>query len=132
MLKMSPKNHEKSQTHSIPKFKSLNQLNAQTRAQAFKEKDKKRFLLLAETFQALGDSSRVQIVWALSKGELSVSELVELMDMSQPAISHHLRTLRNLHLVKIRKEGKGIYYSLDDGHLDILLKEGINHVEELL
>lgn len=95
-------------------------------------KSKKMFLLLAETFQALGDSSRIQIVWALSHGELSVGTLVELLEMSQPAVSHHLRTLRNLKLVKVRKDGRTAYYSLDDDHINRLLKEGIEHVEDLM
>lgn len=109
---------------------SLNQLSSKDRSLALKSK--KPFLLLAETFQALGDSSRVQIVWALSKGELCVGDLAELLEMSQPAISHHLRTLRNLKLVRVRREGRTSHYSLDDQHIDRLLKEGIEHVEDLL
>jgi DNA-binding transcriptional ArsR family regulator len=94
--------------------------------------EKKLFLLLAETFQALGDSSRVQIVWSLTQGELCVGEIADLLEMSQPAVSHHLRTLRNLHLVKVRKDGRTSYYSLDDEHIEILLREGISHVKDLL
>jgi DNA-binding transcriptional ArsR family regulator len=90
------------------------------------------FLLLSETFQALGDSSRVQIVWAISKGELSVNAIADLTEMSQPSVSHHLRTLRNLKLVKVRKDGRTSYYSLDDEHIESLMKEGLNHVEDLL
>ena len=101
-------------------------------AQDLKHADKKLFFLLAETFQALGDSSRIQIVWALAHGELNVGQIVGLLDMSQPAISHHLRTLRNLKLVKVRKEGRTSFYSLDDEHIENLLKEGIEHVEDLL
>ncbi len=95
-------------------------------------KSKKMFVLLAETFQALGDTSRIQIVWALSHGELSVGDLAELVSMSQPAVSHHLRTLRNLKLVKGRREGRAIFYSLDDDHIEHLLEEGIKHVEDFL
>jgi ArsR family transcriptional regulator, lead/cadmium/zinc/bismuth-responsive transcriptional repressor len=95
-------------------------------------KGKRRFLLLAETFQALGDPSRIQIVWALSQGELSVTELTEIMEMSQPAVSHHLRTLRNLKLVKARRSGRTIFYSLDDDHIERLLHEGMRHVEDFL
>jgi DNA-binding transcriptional ArsR family regulator len=109
---------------------SLNQISAGKRPEALKSK--RVFLLLAETFQALGDSSRVQIVWALSKGELCVKEISELLSMSQPAVSHHLRTLRNLRLVRVRREGRVSHYSLDDAHIDSLLREGINHVEDLL
>ena len=90
------------------------------------------FLLLAETFQALGDSSRVQIVWALMHGEKNVGELAEGLEMSQPAVSHHLRTLRNLHLVRIRKSGRTTFYSLDDEHINHLINEGLKHVEDFL
>jgi ArsR family transcriptional regulator len=90
------------------------------------------FYLLAETFQALGDSSRVQIVWALMQGELNVGALAKKLGMSQPAVSHHLRTLRNLKLVRIRKNGRVSYYSLDDEHINHLLLEGLSHVEDLL
>lgn len=93
---------------------------------------KKTFLLLAETFQALGDSSRIQIVWALSHGELCVGDVADTLDMSQPQVSHHLRMLRNLKLVKKRKDGRTSYYSLDDEHIDAILKSGIEHVEDLL
>lgn len=95
-------------------------------------RDRGVFYLLAETFQALGDSSRVQIVWALMQGELNVGELADKLGMSQPAVSHHLRTLRNLKLVQIRRAGRTSYYSLDDEHINRLLLEGLNHVEDLL
>lgn len=94
--------------------------------------DKQKFFLLAETFQALGDSSRVQIVWSLAHKELSVGDLAETHQMSQPAVSHHLRTLRNMRLVKVRKEGRTSFYSLDDAHISRILKEGMRHVEDLL
>ena len=93
---------------------------------------KRKFKLLAETFQALGDMTRVQIVWLLSKTEYSVGDLAKSLSMSQPAVSHHLRTLRNLKLVKVRRDGKTSFYSLDDSHIDRLLQEGLQHVEEFL
>lgn len=92
----------------------------------------KKFLLLAETFRTLGDFSRVQIVFALSKGELCVTEIAELLKMSPSAVSHHLRTLRNLKLVTVRRDHRTIYYSLDDEHIERLLDEGMEHVEDLL
>lgn len=94
-------------------------------------KSKSLFLRLAETFQALGDTSRVQVVWALSKGELSVGVLCKVLNMTQPAVSHHLRTLRNLQLVRVRRQGRFIYYQLDDEHIDRLLAAGIEHVLDL-
>ncbi len=93
---------------------------------------KKRFLLLAETFQALGDSSRIKIVWLLSQSETSVGNIAFQLSMSQPAVSHHLRTLRNLKLVNVRRAGRTSYYSLDDEHINQLLQEGMKHVEEFL
>ncbi len=95
-------------------------------------RSKKMFFLLAETFQALGDSSRIQIVWALSHGELCVGDIADLLQMSQPSVSHHLRTLRNLRLVKVRREGRTSFYSLDDIHIEHLLNEGLDHVEDFL
>ena len=88
--------------------------------------------LLAETFQALSDPTRVQLVHLLSKRECFVSDLAKQLSMSQPAVSHHLRTLRNLHLVRVRREGNLSFYSLDDDHIDRLMNEGILHVEDLL
>lgn len=94
---------------------------------------KERFVLLAETFQALGDTSRIQIVWLLAKlGELRVLDLTRMLKMSQPAVSHHLRTLRNLRLVRVRKNGRESFYALDDEHIDRLLEAGIEHVEDLV
>lgn len=95
-------------------------------------KAKEMFSLLAETFQALGDESRVKIVWALAQGELCVGDMALLLEMSQPSVSHHLRILRNMRLVKVRKDGRTAYYSLDDDHIERLLREGIEHVEDLL
>jgi DNA-binding transcriptional ArsR family regulator len=95
-------------------------------------RNKKMFLLLAETFQALGDTSRIQIVWTLSHGELSVGRIAELTGISQSSVSHHLRTLRNLKLVRGRRDGKTIHYSLDDSHIDRLLGEGIEHVKDFI
>ena len=96
------------------------------------ERKEELFSFLAETFRALGDSSRIQVVWALSQAELSVGDLVELLGISQPTVSHHLRMLRNLRLVKVRKEGRASYYQLDDEHIDRLLAEGMSHVQDFL
>ena len=90
------------------------------------------FNLLAETFKALGDPTRVQIVWALTHGELCVTDIANLLSVSPSAISHHLRTLRNLRLVKIRRDHRTLFYSLDDEHIEHLLEEGMEHVEDLI
>lgn len=90
------------------------------------------FSLLAETFKTLGDPTRVQIIWALSHGELCVTDIAKLMKTSASAVSHHLRQLRNLQLVHVRRDHRTLFYSLDDKHINHLLDEGIEHVEDIL
>ncbi|HHV72034.1 MAG TPA: helix-turn-helix transcriptional regulator [Clostridia bacterium] len=87
---------------------------------------------MAETFKALGDPTRLKIINALNQGELCVCDLAAVVEVSQSAISHQLRLLRNLRLVKFRKEGKVAYYSLDDFHVLDLFRcclEHVNHSE---
>lgn len=86
--------------------------------------------LLAETFRALGDVTRVKILDALSHGELCVCDLATLLGMSQSAISHQLRLLRSLRLVRARRAGRMMFYALDDQHIIGLFHEGLRHVEE--
>lgn len=88
--------------------------------------------LLAETFKILGDPTRIKIAFALSREELCVCDIANLLGVSQSAVSHSLRTLRQMKLVKFRREGKIAYYTLDDEHIASLLEEGFRHVEELL
>ncbi len=90
------------------------------------------FRLLADTFKALGDPTRIRIAFALSREELCVCDLANLLGVSQSVVSHSLRVLREMQLVKFRKEGKIAYYTLDDEHIEHLLDEGFRHVEELL
>ncbi len=85
---------------------------------------------LAETFSAIGDATRIKIVLALSLAELCVCDMAALLNMTSPAVSHHLRILRTLRLVKGRRRGKMVYYSLDDAHIERLFRMGIEHVEE--
>ena len=89
-------------------------------------------LLLAETFRALGDPNRLRLVHALAREELCVCDLAATLTMSQSAVSHSLRVLRQLRLVRSRKDGKTIYYRLDDDHIERLLGDGFEHVEEQL
>lgn len=86
--------------------------------------------LLAQTFKVLGDPNRVRIAWALATQELCVCDLATLFGMSQSAVSHSLRALRQLGLVKYRKAGAIAYYKLDDDHISQLLTEGFRHIEE--
>lgn len=88
--------------------------------------------LLAETFRVLGDATRVKIVFALSKEELCVCDLATIVGASQSAVSHSLRALRQMELVRYRKQGKIAYYSLDDEHIGRLIDEGFDHVRELV
>jgi len=85
---------------------------------------------LEETFRTLGDASRIRVVSALRVAELCVCDLAELLGMSQSAVSHQLRVLRNLRLVKYRREGRKAYYSLDDEHITQLLDVAFQHVRE--
>jgi DNA-binding transcriptional ArsR family regulator len=83
---------------------------------------------LAETFKALGDPSRVRMVSLLSRAELCVCDLAAALGMSQSAVSHQLRTLRDLRLVSWRREGRQIFYILDDDHVADLFSLGLDHV----
>jgi len=85
---------------------------------------------LSETFKILGDPTRVKILMALSYRELCVCDIANLIGLTVSAISHQLRLLRNLRLVKHRKEGRIVYYSLDDPHIESLFKAGLEHVIE--
>ena len=83
---------------------------------------------LSELFRALSDPTRVRIVSALLAGELCVCDISTTLGMTQSAISHQLRVLRQLHLVKNRKAGRTVYYSLDDDHVSALFQKGMEHV----
>jgi ArsR family transcriptional regulator len=83
---------------------------------------------LAETFKALSDPSRVRIVSLLVDDELCVCDLAAALGMSQSAVSHQLRTLRDLRLVRWRREGRQIFYTLDDEHVADLFRRGLDHV----
>lgn len=83
---------------------------------------------LAEVFSALSDPTRVRIISALNVRELCVCDLAALLGMSQSAISHQLRLLRTLRLVRNRKDGRIVYYSLDDEHIRDLFQRGVEHI----
>src|SRR5262245_47413511 len=85
---------------------------------------------LAETFRTLGDPTRVRILDALSHGELCVCDLAAVVRMSESAVSHQLRLLRNLRLVKPRRDGRMVFYALDDRHIITLFRQGLRHVQE--
>ncbi len=86
---------------------------------------------LSELFRILSDETRTKIVYLLSFKELCVCDLAGLLDMSLPAISHHLRLLKALRLVKYRRKGKSVFYSLDDHHIVKLIREAQEHFAEM-
>ena len=91
--------------------------------------DQETSIRLAETFKALGDPTRVRIISALCAGEMCVNDIAGVVELSQSAVSHQLRVLRNLHLVKPRKVGRSVYYALDDEHVLTLFAQGLDHVK---
>ena len=85
---------------------------------------------LADFFKIFADSTRIRILCTLLYGEMCVSEIGDALDMTQSAISHQLRVLKQAKLVKNRRDGKTIYYSLSDGHIISILSQGLEHIEE--
>lgn len=87
-------------------------------------------LKMAELFKALDDPTRLKIINAIILSEMCVCDIAALTNMNQPAVSHHLKVLRQAQLIKYRREGKIIYYSLDDEHIELLFRQGLAHVLE--
>jgi len=85
---------------------------------------------LAETFKLLGDVTRVRILDALSRSELCVRDIARLVGLSESAVSHQLRLLRSVRLVRPRREGRQVFYALDDQHIVDLFERGLEHVQE--
>ena len=85
---------------------------------------------LAELFKVFGDSTRIRILYALFESDLCVSDLVQMLTVSQSAVSHQLKILKDAKLVKFRRDKKNIYYSLDDDHVRTILSVGMEHIEE--
>lgn len=85
---------------------------------------------LAELFKVFGDSTRIRILYAMFDRELCVSDLADRLQLSQSSVSHQLRILKSSKLVKCRREGKSIFYSLDDDHVRKIISMGLEHVEE--
>ena len=85
---------------------------------------------LAELFKVFGDSTRLRVLSVLIDGALCVQDIADSLDMTQSAISHQLKILKNSHLVKSRREGKQIMYALDDDHVRTIIAMGMEHIEE--
>ena len=85
---------------------------------------------LAELFKIFGDANRIKILFGLSQGEMCVCDIVNLLGVTQSAVSHQIRILKQSRLVKARKQGKSVYYSLDDNHIRQIFNCGLCHIEE--
>ena len=85
---------------------------------------------LADFFKVFGDPTRIKILHALSLGELCVCDIAALLEMTQSAVSHQLRVLRQTKLVKLRRSGRTVYYSLDDSHIGDIIDKGLSHIHE--
>lgn len=85
---------------------------------------------LAELFKVFGDSTRIKILYVLFESELCVGDIAQLLGLTQTAVSHQLRVLKNSKLVKFRKEGKTVYYSLADDHVYKIINQGMEHILE--
>ncbi|MFK2826732.1 metalloregulator ArsR/SmtB family transcription factor [Bacillus sp. B190/17] len=91
--------------------------------------DEETLFMVSQTFKALSDSTRIKILHLLAKREHSVNEIAERLEMLQSTVSHQLRFLKNLRLVKFRREGTTIYYSCDDQHVMDILEQTIKHAQ---
>ncbi len=95
-----------------------------------KTPDKEIQAQIAELFKGFSDSTRVQILFLLMEQELCVNDIAQAVELSQSAISHQLRLLKQMHLIKYRREGKNLLYSLADEHVRTILQMGLEHVME--
>lgn len=85
---------------------------------------------LADFFKVFADSTRIKMLYVLLCSEMCVCDLAQLLHMSQSAISHQLRTLKQMDLVRSRRDGKTVFYALSDGHIKTILSQGLDHIEE--
>lgn len=92
--------------------------------------DEDKLYDLAEIFKVFGDSTRIKILYVLFESEMCVCDIAQLLNMTQSAISHQLRILKQSRLVKSRREGKAVFYSLADGHVRTIINQGMEHIEE--
>lgn len=92
--------------------------------------DEDKLYDLAEIFKVFGDSTRIKILYVLFESEMCVCDIAQLLGMTQSAISHQLRILKQSKLVNNRREGKSVFYSLADGHVRTIINQGMEHIEE--
>jgi DNA-binding transcriptional ArsR family regulator len=115
-------------SNDVCQVKFVNQLTVGRLKKSLK--DQQTIERLAEIFGVLADPTRLKICMFLSQAELCVCDLAAILGISESAISHQLRLLRSLRLVKYRREGKMAFYALDDAHVSSLIKQGMDHAEE--
>lgn len=92
--------------------------------------DEDQLMDLAEFFKIFGDSTRIKILYVLSQAEMCVCDIATLLQMGQSAISHQLRVLKQMRLVKFRRDGRTVFYSLADGYIQTILAQGMEHIQE--
>ena len=92
--------------------------------------DEERLYDLAELFKVFGDTTRIRILYTLFEAEMCVCDIAALLSMTQSAISHQLRILKQARLVRSRREGKTVFYALDDDHVRTVIGQGMEHIEE--
>lgn len=85
---------------------------------------------LSDFFKVIGDGTRIKILWALDSNEMCVCDIANLLNMTKSAVSHQLRGLREANLVKFRKSGKEVFYSLSDNHVKEIFEQGLIHIQE--
>ena len=125
MINISPKYMEK-------KMAEFDEKRSKTLEEILKKLPKEELLYeLAELFKIFGDSSRIRILSLLQKEKLCVSEISTLLNLSQSAISHQLRILRQARLVRYKKIGKEVFYELDDDHIEKIFEQGLEHIQEM-
>ncbi len=92
--------------------------------------DEEQLYNLADFFKVFADSTRIKILYVLSQSEMCVCDIAQLLNATQSAVSHQLRTLKQMQLVKARRDGKTVFYSLADDHIQTILKQGMEHIME--
>ena len=92
--------------------------------------DENKLYDLAELFKVFGDSTRIRILFVLFESEVCVCDLASVLGMTQSAVSHQLKILKNSRLIKSRREGKSVFYSLADSHVSTVIAQGLEHIEE--
>lgn len=92
--------------------------------------EEEKLMDLAEFFKVFGDTTRIRILYVLFQSEMCVCDIASLLNMTQSAISHQLKTLKQMQLVKYRREGKTVFYSLSDGHIKTIINQGMEHICE--